>query len=193
MKQLRWVLLAAVAIGVGGCQETKNFLGQGKRPPDEFAVYSRAPLSLPPNYALRPPGGAAAAPQPADSSPKGSAKDALLGERATLNSGAFAAQPSEAGARSPGLTALLDKTGALRANPDVRAQVDRETSILAKADQSFTERLMFWSTPQAYGTVVDPTKETKRIQQNQALGNPITVGNTPTIERKRRALLEGIF
>ena len=30
--------------------------GLDKRPPDEFTVYSRAPLSLPPNYDLRPPG-----------------------------------------------------------------------------------------------------------------------------------------
>jgi hypothetical protein len=52
---------------------------------------------------------------------------------------------------------------------------------------------MFWGTPTDYGIVVDPVQEARRIHENQALGQPITEGETPTIERKRRALLEGIF
>ena len=48
------VALLAVA-ALGGCEETKKALGQVKQPPDEFAVFQRAPLSLPPDYALRPP------------------------------------------------------------------------------------------------------------------------------------------
>ncbi|MBM3559287.1 MAG: DUF3035 domain-containing protein, partial [Alphaproteobacteria bacterium] len=53
----RLVPLAAVlALAVGGCgEDTKRSLGLSKPAPDEFSVVSRAPLSLPPNYTLRPP------------------------------------------------------------------------------------------------------------------------------------------
>jgi hypothetical protein len=81
----------------------------------------------------------------------------------------------------------------LEADPGIRDLVNRETTILAQEDQSFTERLMFWTTPVEYGTVVDSVGEAKRIHETQALGQPITAGETPTIERKKRAPLEGIL
>ncbi len=88
---------------------------------------------------------------------------------------------------------MLDRTGGINADPNIRSIVNRETTILADADKSMTDRLMFWSKPKEYGAVVDPAKEARRIQDNQALGKPIVAGATPTIERKPRALLEGIF
>jgi hypothetical protein len=35
--------------------------------------------------------------------------------------------------------------------------------------------------------------ETRRLQENAALGQPPTTGPTPQIERRRKAPLEGIF
>ena len=46
-------LLLLAGCGRGTVQEA---LGMGKRAPDEFTVVSRAPLILPPDYGLRPPG-----------------------------------------------------------------------------------------------------------------------------------------
>lgn len=190
MKRMRWIVLAAaVAVVFGGCGDTKELLGQGKRPPDEFAVYSRAPLSLPPDYALRPPAPGTTRPQ--NVMPRDTAKQALIGEQ--FNTQAGGASSVEGVGVSPGTQVLLERTGALDADPEIRTQVNSETSILAEEDQSFTERLMFWGTPTEYGTVVDPVQEARRIHENQALGQPITDGETPTIERKRRALLEEIF
>jgi hypothetical protein len=190
MKRMRWIVLAAaVAVVVGGCSDTKKLLGQGKRPPDEFAVYSRAPLSLPPDYALRPPAPGTSRPQ--NVMPRDTAKQVLLGEQFDTQAGG--ASSAEVVGVSPGTQVLLERTGALDADPEIRTQVNIETSILAEEDQSFTERLMFWGTPTDYGIVVDPVQEARRIHENQALGQPITEGETPTIERKRRALLEGIF
>jgi len=190
MKRMRWIVLAAaVAVVVSGCGDTKELLGQGKRPPDEFAVYSRAPLSLPPDYALRPPAPGTSRPQ--NVMPRDTAKQVLLGEQ--FNTQAGGASSAEVVGVSPGTQVLLERTGALDADPEIRTQVNIETSILAEEDQSFTERLMFWGTPTEYGIVVDPVQEARRIHENQALGQPITEGETPTIERKRRALLEGIF
>lgn len=192
MRHFRWpVAVAALALVVGGCQSIKDLAGQGKRPPDEFTVYSRSPLSVPPDFALKPPGIGATAPNAAA---QAEARQALLDGRETPLGGAGSADTSAmAAAPSPGVAELLTKTGASGAEPDIRDIVNRETTILADADSTFTERLMFWSTPTEYGAVVDPVQEAKRIQDNQALGKPIVAGATPTIERKRRAILEGIF
>ena len=66
---------------------------------------------------------------------------------------------------SPGLQALLQRAGATSAQSDIRAQVNRETTILAEADQSFVERLMFWSNTPDPATVVDASQESRRIQE----------------------------
>jgi hypothetical protein len=95
--------------------------------------------------------------------------------------------------QGPGIQALLKETGATSADPNIRSIINRETSSLVVEDRSITERIMFWNSPNPYGTVVDPAKESRRIRENMALGRPITEGETPTIERKEKALLEGLF
>ena len=182
-------LMIAVSVGavlLGGCEEVRSALGQTKSGPDEFAVYSRAPLSLPPDYGLRPPAPGRLRPQEVE--PRNEARRAVLGARGAATAGRAAPAGS-----TPGIQALLRSLGAEDANPNIRSTINRETTILAEEDRTFAEAIMFWSTPTEYGTVVNPTKETKRIQANQALGRPITEGEVPTIERKRAGILEGIF
>jgi hypothetical protein len=174
-----------------GCSGVKEELGIGvKRQPDEFNVYSRAPLSMPPNFGLRPPqqGGS----EVGAVTTRDAAKDTLLGRQTTPASVAANREALPDG--SAGVNALLAYTGATNADPAIRGQVNRETTILAGADQSMTERLMFWRKAEPdYGTVVDAPQEAQRIRENQALGVPVADGVTPTIARKKRALLEGIF
>ena len=179
------LLTCAAVLALGGCEATKKALGREKSAPDEFAVYSRAPLSLPPDFTLRPPAPGAERPQQVEA--RNEAQRALA---------SAAGRPAPATTRiegSPGTQAFLRQLGAENADPDIRQVINRETTILAAEDKSFTERLMFWGTPTAYGTVIDPAAEAKRIQDNRAMGRPVTEGETPTIARKRRALLEGIF
>lgn len=193
MRMFRWpLLIVALALAVSGCQSIRDLAGQGKRPPDEFTVYSRTPLSMPPNFSLTPPVAGAV---PEATAARADARQALLGGRSRVGTGAeaYAANAAEAADSSPGLAALMQRSGGAQSSPDIRAVVNRETTILAEADVSLTDRLMFWTKPKEYGAVVDPAKEARRIQDNQALGKPIIAGATPTIERKRRALLEGIF
>lgn len=189
-----FVLAGAVAALASGCGGSQEMLGLGKRSPDEFAVYSRAPLSMPPDYALRPP--SPGSDRPAPGAPGDQARQAMLSGRGGPTAyGGYGDGASNAlvpGA-STGTEVMLAKTGAIEADSGIRAVVNAETSILAEEDQSFTERLMFWSKPTAYGSVVDPLEEKQRISENQALGKPVTAGTTPVIERKRRALLEGLF
>jgi hypothetical protein len=94
---------------------------------------------------------------------------------------------------SPGIIALLRNTGGLTATSDIRATINEESSILSNQDQRFVDKLIFWvDDKEAGGTVVDARKEQKRIQRTQALGQPITEGETPgvTIKRGRKGLLD---
>lgn len=179
-------LLAGVFL-LGGCSSARTALITSKTPPDEFAVYSRAPLTLPPDYALRPP-------QPGETRPDGvdpqrEAKNALFG---TANGTGGTSEMSQA-AISPGLRQLFHETGADKANPLIRQEVNNETATLAERDRTWAEKIIFWGKPEPFGTVVDAAKEEKRLRENAGLGKPVTNGKTPSIERKPKALLEGIF
>lgn len=193
MQRLTWLLMlfCGLTLVTSGCSGTREALGLGKRQPDEFAVYTRAPLVLPPDYGLRPPTPGSA--RAASLVPRDEARYAVMGGGAMAPGGPAADPSAIAAGTSPGAQALLARSGALNVEPDIRDVVNQETSLLATTDRSFTERLMFWSTPTEYGTVVDPAEEARRIHENQALGRSVTDGTTPTIERKRKALLEGIF
>ncbi len=71
-------LLPALVL-LGGCgEEMRKSLGLGKNAPDEFQVVRRAPLSLPPDFQLRPPQPGAARPQ--EGSTTDQARSAVLGQ-----------------------------------------------------------------------------------------------------------------
>ena len=75
------VIILALTAMLGACSGMKKTLGIEKEAPDEFMVMSRAPLSLPPEYNLRP------VTDPARSSDFDTTADANLssGERALLS------------------------------------------------------------------------------------------------------------
>lgn len=51
------------SLSLSGCTDLKRSIGLEKTSPDEFAVESRAPLTMPPDFDLRPPQPGAARPQ----------------------------------------------------------------------------------------------------------------------------------
>jgi hypothetical protein len=174
-------LFAAVMM-LAGCESARKVFSSDKTAPDEFAVYSRPPLSLPPEYSLRPPSPGEKRPQ--DLGPQHIAASAILGK--TIKTAAEANKSATKVKGSPGVLALLRETGGLEATDDIRAIVDQETSIISKQDEAFVDKLIFWVDAKPdQGTVVDADKEQKRIQENQALGKPITEGDTPQVTRKR--------
>ena len=68
--------IAALLTGCTGNSKVGRVLGFEKSTPDEFAVVKRAPLTLPPDYGLRPP--KPGAPRPQAVSPRSDAKKSLL-------------------------------------------------------------------------------------------------------------------
>jgi hypothetical protein len=89
-------------------------------------------------------------------------------------------------------TALVAKASAGGVDPNIRAQVNRDTRRIAEENTSFIDSLIFWQDKPPPGTIIDPVKEQARLRDAQASGTPSTQA-TPTIVRRKRGLLEGIF
>jgi hypothetical protein len=187
--------LALLGLGLAGCQNTKEMLGLTKRSPDEFQVVSRAPLSMPPDYSLRPPTPGAARPQ--EGTVQDQAKGIVTGHTDRNLPGPDQIPPVGEGdqivAESAGESAFLQSAGMTGVDPNIRKLVDQETAADEESSTTVLDSLIFWRKPEPYGQVVDPTAEQKRLQQNEALGQPVDTGNTPIIERKQKGVLEGLF
>ena len=183
-------LLSACAGG-----SVQNALGMGKRSPDEFAVVSRAPLVVPPDFDLRPPRPGEARPRAGTTGDR--ARATLLGEApAAAERPAIATQSLEP-ASSAGQQALLGKAGGGNVDPEIRRQIAEENQSLATVEQAMFTRLLKWREPAALGAVVDAPAEAERLLANRASGQPITTGDTPTVVERRQsplgALVEKVF
>jgi hypothetical protein len=179
------VVAMLACLALSGCGETRRALGYDKAPPDEFTVVSRAPLSQPPDYALRPPD--PGAPRPQDGGVRDQARQVLM------NSTSNRSNTQQFAGRSPGEQVLLSKAGADKALPGIRKTVNEETTSMIEADKGFADKVLFWQDKPAPGEPVDATKESERLKENNALGKPATDGQTPQIERTKKGWLEGIF
>lgn len=174
----------ALALGLGACAETRKAIGWDKVSPDEFRVVSRAPLTVPPDFGLRPPAPGQARPQ--ELQPQEAARAAVFG---TQGGGRPAAAEG-----SPGEQTLVARMGGASVDPNIRDQIDRETAQLAEADRSFVDRLLFWQQRDpAQGQELDPQRESQRLREASATGRPAADGAVPTIRRRQRGWLEGIF
>jgi len=191
------VALALLAPAVAGCSNTKEMLGLTKRSPDEFQVVSRAPLSMPPDFSLRPP--TPGAPRPQEGTTRQQAQSIVTGN---YNNNAGPLQPDQipsvgegepTATQSEGESVFLQSASVTGIDPNIRKLVDEETAVDQNDSASFLDDLIFWRKAEPYGKVVDPVAEQKRLQENQALGQPTDTGETPIIERKKKGLLEGLF
>lgn len=176
------LLLAALTLGA--CSGVKEQLGLTKQSPDEFRVMARAPLSMPPDYSLRPPEPGMARPQ--EGSPTDQARTAVFGIEDNKGQ-------SVAAAGNGTDQAFLQAAQADLADPQIRQVVNAETRQINTENQDFLETLIFWRKAQPPGVVVDPEKEQQRIRETQALGEPVTTGETPIIQRRQQGIFEGIF
>ena len=177
----------ALAVALGACEGgLSDSLGLGKKAPDEFSVVRSAPLTLPPDYTLRPP--QPGAPGANQVPLREQAEAALLSEAGDPAVGDAA--PASA---TEGEAALIEQAGATDVDPRIRHIVDREATGYASEDEGFVESLMFWRRTEPPGEVVDAEAEAKRLRENAEAGRPVTAGETPTIRRREKAPLEGIF
>jgi hypothetical protein len=176
------MLAAVTALGLAasGCGTLQRSIGATKVTPDEFRVVTKAPLVVPPEFALRPP--APGEPRPQELAPESAARTALLGR-------------AQAVSRTEGEQLLASKAGAPTADPLIRYVVDDEFGDLAHKEKGWADRIMFWrkdntagpTTAAAAGAAtaapVDAAAEQQRL-------TAVTGGRPVVIQRRRQARLK---
>jgi hypothetical protein len=158
--------IALVGLGLAGalsgCTSLKQAMGLDKQPPDEFAIVTKAPLVVPPDFALKPPRpGAQDSQEPTASQ---GAAQTVFGKEAPQ-------QTAKAG-QSAGEVALLESAGADRVDDSIRDQVAADNKGAVDKGESLTDRLMFWKGDKEEATV-NSTAEQDRIRANEAAGQPV--------------------
>lgn len=179
----RYLLLPLL---LAACDNTdvRDTLGLNRDAPDEFRVVSRPPLSVPPEFTLRPP----ADPSETDGlgaaiSPRRDAQALLLNtdQSPALQTGTAetAIMPVE---QQPLLSAadstFLRNAGADNVDPTIRKQLYLEKPA---EEQTMLEKLRDTSSGDP---MVDAKAEAERLQTNREAGIPASSGDTPMIEPK---------
>ncbi|MSP00127.1 MAG: DUF3035 domain-containing protein [Acetobacteraceae bacterium] len=175
------VPLAATLLltGCGDSSLSRTF-GLVRDTPDEFRVITRAPLSMPPDFTLRPPQPGALRPQ--EQSERRQAESVLVPD---------AAFGGSRGGPSPGQAALVrDAGGAPPA--DIRQRIDQEARLGA-SDDGFVDRLLYWRKTDSQKAVVDAGAEAQRLRQNSALGQSPVTGETPVIRQRKSGWFSDLF
>ena len=117
--------LAASSL-IAGCGDFKKTIGLEPTLPDEFAVESRAPLTIPPDFDLRPP--SPGAPRPQEKASNQQAKQAIE-----------QAGPGEPGKQAPDYRLRRSEDGL----PDIgRRSAQAPDPNAAVADQSLSSKLL---------------------------------------------------
>ncbi|WP_286192337.1 DUF3035 domain-containing protein [Roseomonas genomospecies 6] len=180
--------LALVALALTGCTDVRRSIGLDRTSPDEFTVVSRAPLTMPPSLARLP------EPRPGAARPQDSTSAAVAAASVFGGSSRATAAAGRTAGGTAGESALIAQAGAKGGiEPGIRNKVDQETTQLVVADKGWIDSLLFWQTQEQPYEIVDPKKENQRLREAQATGKALNDGTVPTIVRKRKAPLEGLF
>lgn len=160
------------------CSSMGAALGTSKSTPDEFAIVTKAPLTVPPDYALRPPRPGETRPQELSTADR--ARQVMLGD-------ASAAPPSR------GELALVQNAGALDTDQNIRAVLAAENGGQASKDASLANRILFW---QVEGGEIDDSAAPLRVDDQAAWMEErrrsiesVTGGAAVTIAKDERGVL----
>ncbi|MBI1238860.1 MAG: DUF3035 domain-containing protein [Alphaproteobacteria bacterium] len=160
--------LSGAALGLltalPGCGGVADALGMSKNAPDEFAVVTKAPLIIPPDYSLRPP--QPGAPPARETSPTERARQALVPGAAD-------------GTETQGQAALLSRVGP--AEDDIRAKVEGENREIEEKSEALTSDILFWQDNKPPANVIDATEEAGRLRaEGTRAPGPVPEGEAAT-------------
>jgi len=187
---LSLILTAMLITSACDGTEVRDAVGLTRTAPDEFVVVSRPPLSVPPDFELRPP-------RPGetrtDESTERQARNLILKgdpNSATTIDELVPASDKVNTAVDPVITTdaktaaestFLGKLGAEKADPDIRKKLGADvTTPKDTADsKSLYEKLI---KEEGAEPVVDAKKEATRIRDNKEKGKPINKGKVPEVD-----------
>jgi hypothetical protein len=158
MTRMKMVLaLGLSACVLAGCASIRQAAGLSKKSPDEFAVTTKAPLVIPPDFNLRPP--LPGAPPTNQLDPSDNARQALFAS--TTDPQTVASQMT--GNYSPGEKLLLANAGAQKTDPAIRARLNADQrAVVQNADKSFTDRILASSATPDTGKAVNADAEVNK-------------------------------
>ena len=158
MRLLTTILALGVASAVlSGCDSLRQAAGLNKKSPDEFAVTTKAPLVIPPDFNLRPP--LPGAPPTNTLDPSSNAEQALFAS----NTDPQVAANSMRGNYTAGEKMLLANAKATNADPGIRARLNADQrAAIQNADRSFTDRLLSTSATPDNGKPVNADAEVNK-------------------------------
>jgi hypothetical protein len=169
-KPIMMLAVLAAASAATGCASVSRAVGGAKVSPDEYRVVSQAPLTLPPDYSLRPP--RPGEPRPQELQPADDARAALFG------------QDVAAGA-TQGERTLVTHAGAEAVDPNIRDTIDFESQGVVRRNENFVNRVLsFGGNGAAAAAPLDAAAEQQRLADEEAVRRA-TGGGTVTIERDR--------
>lgn len=168
-KQIALVAVLAAATAASGCSSLSRAVGATRSTPDEFRVMTHAPLSLPPDYNLRPPRPGEA--RPSERDPATEAQTALFGE----NVGAQASQ---------GERTFVAAAGATAADDNIRQTIDFESQGVVRRNQGFVNRLIAFGGSGNASAPLNPEEEARRLEDEESTRR-LTGGGQVVIRRER--------
>jgi hypothetical protein len=145
MRSYAWMCLVAIGavLALGGCSGgAPQPLGMTQGSPYESQTVAHMPLTVPPDYNVRPPAPGAAGPQ------AGTAAEPAQTPPSADNGGTAQATGDTASgpAQSAGEVALLQNAGAAGIDPGIRGQIDTDTAAQVERDPALISRLVLWRT-----------------------------------------------
>ncbi|HEY7799298.1 MAG TPA: DUF3035 domain-containing protein [Hyphomonadaceae bacterium] len=173
MKRIETLGVAAVALAALGATACSS----GPRTPDEFRVVRKAPLTVPPEYNLRPPTPGSARPQ--ELAPDQQARVAVFGSDIGRDA-------------SEGEKAFIAAAGADATDRSVRAQVDFDNAQILRKNRSFADAILNFGRSGSDEVVVDAAAEAERLKAEEESLKEVTGGGTVLIRRKNTSKLPGL-
>jgi hypothetical protein len=193
-----YVYLGIVSSVLTACtnSDVRDSLGINREAPDEFVVVSRPPLSVPPEFELRPPRPGEAPRLP---SAEAQARKELLGtesKSSTLEEdmphSESSVAPVIASDAATGATAsFLNRAGVGTADESIREKLGQDAVAAPKVEaKSLYEEIVGADKKEP---VVDAKKEAERLRTNKDTGKPVTEGTTPDAKEKPPSVIDTIF
>lgn len=159
-KALPLAALACAALALAGCDSLRSAAGISKAAPDEFAVVTKAPLIIPPDFNLRPPRPGAP--------PLNQVLPTQAAQASLFSNDPSAVASTISGNYSEGEKLLLAKSGAVDASPTIRQMIAADNAKLEAADSSFTDRLLFGVSTDKNGNPLNADAEAQRLGAKSA-------------------------
>lgn len=189
IKQHITVVMCLLLSACGGSDGFRETLGLNRKGPDEFQVLSRPPLTVPPEFNLRPPK------QGAEYTPGVSATDQahnrVLGADNNSAPAAATAVPIVTSGALPSNSdsQFLANAGAEKANHNIKQVIsdERQNGVLKKDDN------FLFGASKEKDLLVDPAKEAERLKDDKAKSLPPTAGETPVIAPQSKGIIGDLF